>query len=37
MFSYKINFIYAFNNQQTRIKLNRTVAVLPGIGDNFNK
>lgn len=37
MCSYKINLIDAFNNQQTRIKLNGTVAVLPSVGDNFNK
>ena len=37
MCSHKINFTDAFNNQQTRIKLNRTVAMLPSIGDNFSK
>lgn len=37
MCSYKINFIYAFNNLQARIKLTKTMVVLTSIGDNFNK
>lgn len=37
MCSYKINFIYAFNDQQTRIKLNKAMIMLESTDDNFNK
>lgn len=34
---YEMNFIYAFNNQQTKISLNKTLLMVESIADNSNE